>query len=97
MSVELTLESDLKHAVSSVGTALAALRDDPRAPAVRQAVDRATDAVAALEPDLTAEVLKRLVTSIADCHRDGVGHSRRLAICRRSISTALRLDPRWPS
>lgn len=95
MSVELTLESDLKDAVASVSTALAALRDDPRSTAVRRALDRATDAVSALEPDLTAEVLNRLVVSIADCHRDGLTQSRRLAICRRSTRVALRLDPRW--
>ncbi|WP_028934699.1 hypothetical protein [Pseudonocardia spinosispora] len=95
MSVELTLESDLKNAVAAVSTALTALRHDPRSTAVRHALDRATDAVSALEPDLTAEVLKRLVASIADCHREGVTHSRRLAVCHRSTRVALRLDPRW--
>jgi hypothetical protein len=94
MSPDL-MPTDLNLAVNAVATALAALRAEPRSSAVRTAVDRAWAAVDALHHDLTAEVLHRLVVSIEDCHRDGVAHSPRLAVCRRSTSVALRLDPRW--
>jgi hypothetical protein len=89
------MSSDLTLAVDAVTSALAALRAQPRSGDVRTAVDRANEAVEALPPDLTAKVLHRLVVSIEDCHREGIAHSARLAICRRSTSRALRLDPRW--
>ncbi|HEY1971019.1 MAG TPA: hypothetical protein VGH89_23900 [Pseudonocardia sp.] len=91
------MSGELDVAVDAVTAALAALRAEPRSSAVHTAVQRATAAVDALTPDLTAEVLHRLVVSIEDCHRDGVSNSARLAVCRRSTSVALRLDPRWPS
>ncbi len=89
MSVELDV------AVDAVTSALAALSVAPRSTATATAVDRAAEAVDALEPHLTTEVLHRLVTSIEDCRREGVRHSPRLAICRRSTLLALRLDQRW--
>jgi hypothetical protein len=89
------MSTDLDLAVRAVTTALAALRAEPRSTDVRTAVDRATEAVDALDHDLTAEVLHRLVVSIEDCHRSGVSTSPRLAICRSSTRRALRLDPRW--
>jgi hypothetical protein len=89
------MAADLDVAVEAVTTALAELRAAPGSAAVRNAVDMAASAVDALDPDLTAEVLHRLVVSVENCHRDGVPHSPRLAVCRRSTSVALRLDPRW--
>jgi hypothetical protein len=92
---EVVMSEDLNLAVHAVTTALSALRAEPRSNAVRTAVDNAAVAVDALNHDLTAEVLHRLVVSIEDCHLNGVTHSHRLAVCRRSTSIALRLDPRW--
>ena len=89
------MSEDLNVAVHAVTTALAALRAEPRSDAVREAVDHATAAVDALDHDLTAEVLHRLVVSIEDCHLNGVSQSPRLSVCRRSTQLALRLDPRW--
>jgi|SRR5882672_12635159 len=87
--------AELNHAIDVVTEALAALRAEPGSAAVRDAVDRANEAVDALAPSVTTEVLRRLVVSIADCHRNGVPNSPRLAVCRRSTRVALRLDPRW--
>ncbi|HEX4250404.1 MAG TPA: hypothetical protein VH008_21245 [Pseudonocardia sp.] len=89
------MTTDLDHAIDAVTEALAELRAEPGSADVRDAVDRANDAVDALAPNVTTEVLHRLVVSIADCHRDGVRSSARLAVCRRSTLVALRLDPRW--
>jgi hypothetical protein len=92
------IDSDsLDRAVEAAATALTALRAEPRAYAVAAAVGRASQAVDALGPGVTAVVLRRLLASIADCHRDGLRDSSRLAVCRRTISVALRLDPRWTS
>jgi hypothetical protein len=92
------IDSDsLDRAVEAAATALTALRAEPRAYAVAAAVDRASQAVDALGPGVTAVVLRRLLASIADCHRDGLRDSSRLAVCRRTITVALRLDPRWTS
>jgi hypothetical protein len=88
-------QTDLILAVDAVTAALAALRDDSRADTVDRALDQATAAVDALGAGVTTVVLRRLIASIADCHRDGVRHSPRLAVCRRSTLVALRLDPRW--
>ncbi|HEX4358272.1 MAG TPA: hypothetical protein VH141_12160 [Pseudonocardia sp.] len=89
------MSADLDRAIDAVTEALAALRAEPGSAEVRDAVDRANDAVDALSPNVTTEVLHRLVVSIADCHRNGVPNSPRLAVCRRSTLVALRLDPRW--
>jgi hypothetical protein len=89
------MPAELRVAVEAVTTALSALLTEPRSRAVRDAVGQATAAVGALDRDVTSVVLHRLVASIEDCHRDGVRHSDRLAVCRRSTSIALRLDPRW--
>ena len=86
---------DLDLAIDAVTEALAALRAEPGSAEVRDAVDRANEAVDALTPSVTTEVLHRLVVSIADCHRNGVRSSPRLAVCRRSTLVALKLDPRW--
>ena len=51
--------------------------------------------MAELPTNLTAVVLRRLIIAATDCHHDGVAHSARLAVCLRSASIALRLDPRW--
>jgi hypothetical protein len=96
-STELLDSDRLDRAVEAAATALTALRAEPRAHAVREAVDRASQAVDTLGPGVTAVVLRRLLASIADCHRDGLRDSSRLAVCRRTISVALRLDPRWTS
>jgi hypothetical protein len=87
--------ADLTLAVDVVTAALAALRDDSGADAVDRALGQATATVDALGAGVTTVVLRRLIASIADCHRDGVRHSPRLAVCRRSTLVALRLDPRW--
>lgn len=90
------MPAELRVAVEAVTTALSALlTEPPRSRTVRDAVGQATAAVDALDRDVTSVVLHRLVASIEDCHRDGVRHSDRLAVCRRSTSIALRLDPRW--
>jgi hypothetical protein len=89
------MSTDLDRAIDAVTEALAALRAEPGSVEVRDAVERANDAVDALSPNVTTEVLHRLVVSIADCHRNGVSTSPRLAVCRRSTLVALRLDPRW--
>lgn len=88
-------QADLALAVDAVSAALAALRDDIGTDTVDRALDQATAAVDALGAGVTTVVLRRLIASIADCHREGVRHSPRLAVCRRSTLVALRLDPRW--
>lgn len=85
--------TDVDHAVTAITAALAALRADPASATVDLAIARATSAVDALDAGLTAEVLRRLVASIDECHRDGLPSSPRLVVRRRSASTALRLDP----
>jgi len=87
--------TELDRVVDAVTAALAALRAEPRSAEVGTAIDRAAAQVDALAPNVTSVVLHRLLVSIADCHRDGVRQSPRLAICRRSTLMALRLDPRW--
>lgn len=86
---------ELNRAVAAASAAIAALRVNPRADAVRHALQRASAAVEALEPDLTTIVLGRLLASIEDCHLDGRTHSPRLALGARTALRALRLDPRW--
>jgi hypothetical protein len=88
-------QAHLTLAVDAVSAALAALRDDSGAEPVDRALDQATAAVDALGAGVTTVVLRRLIASIADCHREGIRHSPRLAVCRRSTLVALRLDPRW--
>jgi hypothetical protein len=86
---------ELAAAVDAVSGALAALRRGSGSDLMRRAIEDATATVDALGPGVTTVVLHRLLASIADCHRDGVRHSPRLAICRRSTLVALHLDPRW--
>ncbi|MDT7560228.1 MAG: hypothetical protein QOI68_4698 [Pseudonocardiales bacterium] len=90
-----TATTELTAAVEAVTSALAALRKDSGSAPVRRAIEHATATVDALGPGVTTVVLHRLIASIADCHRDGVHQSPRLAVCRRSTLVALRLDPRW--
>ncbi|MDT7621823.1 MAG: hypothetical protein QOF99_2724 [Pseudonocardiales bacterium] len=90
-----TAATELTAAVEAVTAALAALRKDSGSAPVRRAIEHATATVDALGPGVTTVVLHRLIASIADCHRDGVHQSPRLAVCRRSTLVALRLDPRW--
>jgi hypothetical protein len=59
------------------------------------AVDQAAAAVAALDQDLTAAVLQRLVITISGCHRAGLGHSPELAASCQTVTIALHVDPRW--
>jgi hypothetical protein len=87
----------LVAAVEAVTAALAALRRESGSEAVGRAIEDATASVDALGPGVTTVVLHRLIASIADCHREGVHQSPRLATCRRSTLVALRLDPRWGS
>jgi hypothetical protein len=91
----VTATTELTVAVEAVSAALAALRKDSGSAVVRRSIENATATVDALGPGVTTVVLHRLIASIADCNRDGVQHSPRLAICRRSTLVALRLDPRW--
>ncbi|MGQ0482021.1 MAG: hypothetical protein ACT4O0_13505 [Pseudonocardia sp.] len=95
MAVDAAPTVELNRAVAAVSGALSALRTNPRADAVSSALHRASAAVEALEPDLTTIVLRRLLVSIEDCHLGGQTHSPRLALCARTTSRALRLDPRW--
>jgi hypothetical protein len=62
---------------------------------VTGAVDQAGAAVAVAEPDLTAQVLQRLVVTIEHCHRAGLAHSPQLQTARRAAAVALQVDPRW--
>jgi len=84
----------LHDAVCAISWALDALRADPCSPDVPAAVRVADAALDALEPDVTTVVLRRLLRSITDCHRDGTASSSRLRICQRSAVRALRLDGR---
>jgi hypothetical protein len=89
------MDRQLDRAVTAVNAALTALRRDPCSPGVAAALRQGGDAVAQLPTNLTAVVLRRLIIAATDCHHDGVAHSARLAVCLRSASIALRLDPRW--
>ena len=86
---------DLVDAVDAVRSALIELRVDPAAVSVQLRIERAEQALAVLDTDLTAVVLRRLLDSVTACHRLGQAHSRRLSTCERSTVRALRLDPRW--
>lgn len=86
---------DLARALAAASAALNALRVDPGNPAVTRALREASTAIERLHSGLTATVLRRLVSSIEDCHREGITHSERLDIRARSAARALRLDPSW--
>jgi hypothetical protein len=86
---------DLRAAVEAVAAALDAFCAAPDSVAVIGAVDQAAAAVAVLEPDLTGEVLRRLVAAIARCHRAGLADSPQLRTARRRAAVALQIDPRW--
>jgi hypothetical protein len=70
-------------------------RYTPRPARVVASVDQATAAVATLEHDVTAEVLRRLLVTIEGSHRAGLGHSTRLEASARTVGIALQIDPRW--
>jgi hypothetical protein len=89
------MDPQLDRAVTAVNAALTALRRNPCSPGVAAALRQGGDAVAQLPTNLTAVVLRRLIIAATDCHHDGVAHSARLAVCLRSASIALHLDPRW--
>jgi hypothetical protein len=85
---------NLRDAVCAISRALAALRANPCSVEVPAAVRVADATLDALEPDVTTVVLRRLLVSITDCHRDGIASSSRLRISHRSAARALRLDGR---
>jgi hypothetical protein len=86
---------DLPAAVEAVAVALDLLRVAPAGVAVIGAVDQAGAAVAVLEPDLTGQVLRRLVVTIGHCHRAGVAESPQLEVACRAAALALQIDLRW--
>jgi hypothetical protein len=90
-----TRPTDLARAVTAVNSALATLRADPGDDAVDHDLREASAAIEHLHTGLTATVLRRLVSSIEDCHRNGLANSDLLDIRARSAARALRLDPTW--
>ncbi len=91
------MDPQLDRTVTAVNAALTALRRNPCSPGVAAALRQGGDAVAQLPTNLTAVVLRRLIIAATDCHHDGVAHSARLAVCLRSASIALHLDPDGPT
>ncbi|MGI8816557.1 MAG: hypothetical protein ACR2G2_15100 [Pseudonocardia sp.] len=95
MAVIAAHTATLDDAVRAVTTALAALRAEPGSPTVLNAVRHADSVLVTFEPDLTTIVLRRLLASIEDCHREGQRTSVMLTVRQASAARALRLDPRW--
>lgn len=86
---------DLRAAVEDIWAALILLRADPRSADLVGVVDQVRAAVAALERDLMAEALRRLLINIEECHRAGMAHSPELEASCRTVTIALLIDPRW--
>jgi hypothetical protein len=88
------VSDDLYAAVEAVVVALEALRAAPHSVAVTAALDQAAAAAALLEPDLTGQVLQRLVGTIERCHRVGRASSPQLEAACRAAAVALQINPR---
>jgi hypothetical protein len=92
VSITGSVPAELATALRSVSSALALLRRDPRAPDVVEAVRRGQATVDQLAPGVTAVVLRRLLASIEECHRQGVTTSIRLGARTRAARYAIRLE-----
>jgi hypothetical protein len=88
------VRDELRVAVDAVGVALRALRADAEVVRVGAAVDQASAAVAALGPDLTTQVLQRLLADIEHCHRAGLADSPLVRMSWSAAVAALLADPR---